>query len=74
MTYIVDRIIDDTAVCEDESGKFVEISATLLPTGVKEGDVLRPDGERYTVDRDATEARRRSVSGKISRIFDPHRQ
>lgn len=40
MKYIIDRIEGDTAVCELESGSFVDINIKALPPGVKEGDTI----------------------------------
>ena len=69
MLYIIDRIEGEFAVCEDESGKFVELPTTGLPSDLKEGDVLRRVGDSYFFEMAATDARRRAVGEKIQRVF-----
>ena len=41
MRYIIDRIEEDFAVCEnEETGEMEEIDVFLLPDGLGEGDIL----------------------------------
>ena len=53
MKYTIDRINGNMAVCEDENGDLVKLMASELPSGVKEGDILKQqDGVWY---KDETE-------------------
>ena len=40
MKYIIDRLEEGIAVCENELKKLISIPTDLLPDGLKEGDVL----------------------------------
>lgn len=54
----IDRIEDGYAVCIGEDGESRKIALPLLPKGVREGDVLRAEGEKYLLDRSETRRRR----------------
>lgn len=60
MKYIVDRIECGYAVCETENGSFSDIPLNELPK-VKAGDVLAEKNGRLTVDKSATEERRKKI-------------
>lgn len=54
----IDRIEDGYAVCVGEDGVSRKIALSLLPEGIREGDVLRAEGEQYILDRSETRRRR----------------
>ncbi|CZT57965.1 DUF3006 domain-containing protein [Solibaculum mannosilyticum] len=58
---IVDRIEENTAVCEDEQGNMQSILLTRLPAGVKEGDCLVRKEDGYLIDRQLTRRRRQEI-------------
>ena len=58
---IVDRIEENTAVCEDEQGNMQSILLTRLPAGVKEGDCLVRKEDGYLIDRQLTQRRRQEI-------------
>jgi len=37
MIYVIDRIEGNIAICEDDSGKRIEVDKSLLPSGATEG-------------------------------------
>ena len=49
MTYIVDRIEGEYAVCEDENRKMHSILVNDLPVGIKEGMMLHFENGQYTL-------------------------
>ncbi len=69
MRYIVDRILDALALCEDEEKQIVPISLDRLPHGLKEGDILQETGGVFSADPQATAARRRAMQKKLSDLF-----
>ncbi|HWK89874.1 MAG TPA: DUF3006 domain-containing protein [Longimicrobium sp.] len=63
--WVVDGIEEGIARVEEEGGRLLHLSASLLPAGVREGDVLTvgraadPDGSvrlHISIDRAATDA------------------
>ena len=69
MKFIVEAIEDGVArlECDRTAAEYVQLS--LLPEGVREGDVLSFDGEKYNLDENATAQRRKAVYDKFSRLF-----
>lgn len=49
MKYIVDRIEENYAICEDENKKMIEIELKKLPTTIKEGDVILKKDSHYII-------------------------
>lgn len=65
MKFIIDRIEQDTAVVELESGELLSLPYALLcPLQAKEGDVLR-----LSIDQEETAKRRERVSFLLKDIF-----
>ncbi len=65
MKFIIDRIEQDTAIVELESGEILSLPYALLrPLQAKEGDVLR-----LSIDQEETAKRRERVSSLIKDIF-----
>lgn len=63
MNWIIDRIEDNTAVCEAEDC-FVDIPLSALPDGVKEGDVIA-----LTIDNAQTADSRRKINDIMNKLF-----
>ncbi len=59
IVYSVDRIVGEYAVLVGESAQDISVPLSELPQGIREGNVLRYDGNSYTLD-DAEEQRRRA--------------
>lgn len=65
MKFIIDRIEQETAVVELESGEILSLPYALLrPLQAKEGDVLR-----LSIDQEETAKRRGRVSSLLKDIF-----
>lgn len=67
--YIVDRIEENIAVCENEGMTFSEINVSLLPKGVKDGDCIVEENGVYTIDVSETEKRKAEVDKLLDDIF-----
>ena len=70
MKYIIDRLEEGIAVCENELKKLISIPKDLLPDGLKEGDVLAEQEGRFLRDEQGTEARRKEMRKKLMDLFD----
>lgn len=67
-SFIVEKIENGIAVLE-KNGEMIEVSASLLPKGAKEGDILRLEGSQYIADTEATAARRKELFAKQQSLF-----
>ena len=75
MAYIIDRIENGVASCEClETGDKLEIAASNLPKGAKEGDAIRNDGAGYTIDSAFTKQRKAELSDRLDKLFKKHDQ
>ena len=70
MKYIIDRLEEGIAVCENELKKLISIPKDLLPDGLKEGDVLEEQEGRFLRDEQGPEARRKEMRKKLMDLFD----
>ena len=68
--YGVDRFEGDICVLIDMDGGVSEVEKSLLPEGVKEGDVIYLDGGYYWLEPDRTEAMREVARQLIDELFD----
>ena len=65
MKLIIDRIEGRFAVAELENGATESVPLTILPHGVREGDVIR-----ITVDKRETETRKDEISRLENELFE----
>lgn len=69
MKYSIDRIEDNVAVLEnilDKEKREVDIS--LLPKGSREGSILLFRNDKYELDLDEEEIRRKRIMEKFKRL------
>ncbi|MGN1403661.1 MAG: DUF3006 domain-containing protein [Ruminococcus sp.] len=64
---IIDRFEGDLAVLETDSG-MIQAARSLLPENAQEGDILTQTADGYTVDAEATQARREKLLARMKRI------
>jgi hypothetical protein len=69
MKFTVEQIEQGIAKCEDENKQFTHINLSLLPEGVKSGDILCFDGEKYEILTAETEKRKEKMLGLQARLF-----
>ena len=69
MKYSVDRIEENIAVCEDENGEKATFEASLLPDGVKEGDIIMQTDGVFNFLPDETAERRKKMAELQKSIF-----
>ena len=73
MRYVVDRIEEDFAVCEnEETGEMEEIDIFFLPDGLEEGDILvyDEDLDEYYIDYDEKKIRRARIEDRMEDIWE----
>ncbi len=70
MRYIIDRLEEGLAVCENELKKMITVSKDALPPEVKEGDVLEEVNGVFSRDEEGTENRRRELKKKLMDLFE----
>lgn len=69
MIYIVDRVEEGMAVCEDEQKQMHTFPLTQLPEGTREGDVLICEEGHFTLDTNAREQRAQRIRTKMRRLW-----
>ena len=73
MRYIIDRIEEDFAVCEnEETGEMEEIDVFLLPDGLDEGDILiyDEDLDEFYLDYEEKKLRKARIEDKMEDIWE----
>jgi hypothetical protein len=70
MRYTIDRITGNIAVCEDEEGNMVKLSASELPKGADEGDILFEKNGTWYKDEKESRERRRVMEEKLNRLIE----
>ena len=69
MRWIIDRLEDALAMCEDEKGEMMPIPREKLPGNAREGDVLREEDGHFSLSPKETEHRRREMKKKLMDLF-----
>ena len=73
MRFVIDRLEEDFAVCEnEETGEMEEIDVFLLPDGIDEGDILiyDEDLDEYYLDYEEKKLRRARIEDKMEDIWE----
>jgi len=67
---VIDRFESDTVVIEIEDGHTVDYPKHLLPIDAEVGDVVRIEGDHFTLDREETKKRRNEIDGLMDELFE----
>lgn len=67
---VVDRIEGDLAIVEIRKGCFENIPVDRITGHVRDGVMLVPDGDGYTVDENETKQQSGAVQARLSSLFD----
>lgn len=70
MKYVIDRIEENIAICEDENGQIVELSLEKLPLNVKEGSIIIEENSTYIIDEKATENKRKEIKKRMNNLWE----
>lgn len=69
MKYVVDRIENDIAICENiETKEILEIDLKLLPKKVKDGSVIIYEENTYKLDLKEEEKRRKEILERFNKL------
>ena len=69
MKLTVERIVEGVAVLEKEDLSHIEVEISLLPEGIREGNVLIYDGSAYSLDEEAEKEQRMRIINKQRSAF-----
>jgi len=69
MKLTVERIGTDFVILEKEDFSRVKVDISVLPSGLKEGNVLIFDGSEYRCDADAEAQARKRIIEKQRTVF-----
>ncbi len=67
--YIVDRLEEEYLVLEKETGEIIDVQKEEIPDA-KKGDVVIFENEKYTVNKEETEARKKIIAEKLRKLFE----
>lgn len=73
MRFIIDRLEEDYAICEnEETGEMEDIDVYLLPDGVEEGDILiyDEDLDEYYIDYQEKKIRKARIEDRMEDIWE----
>ncbi len=70
MKYLVERIEENVALCEDDLGKTVKLRLEELPENIREGDIIVRTENGYTIDTDETSVRRKKMAEMQKKLFN----
>ncbi|MCI9413896.1 MAG: DUF3006 domain-containing protein [Clostridiales bacterium] len=68
MFYAIDRFEEEWAVLQDDDGNGRQVKRAVLPSHVRQGDVLLETAEGYTID-EAETARRRERARRMEQLL-----
>ena len=69
MIYIVDRIEDNITVLENkETKEIIDVSLSLLPANLKEGNVLEYKDKKYILNIEEEEKRKKAILEKFNKL------
>lgn len=73
MNYYVDRIEDGFAVLDNDAGERLIACVSDLPSGIRDGSVLKrlADGS-FAIDETAENERRRALADRLQRLKNRH--
>lgn len=67
--YSVDKIENEIVIIEDiETGEIINVNLKLLPKEVKENDILKFDGNIYSIDLKEKEKRINRIREKMNKL------
>lgn len=69
MKLTVERIVEGVAVLEKEDLSHIEVEISLLPEGIREGNVLIYDGSAYSLYKEAEKEQRTRIINKQRSAF-----
>lgn len=70
MKYIIDRIENDTVICENQETKKMEsFPKNMFQENIKDGDVVVKDGDFFKIDEHDTAARKKHIEDLMKKLM-----
>lgn len=71
MYFTIDRFEGNFAVCEDrQTKKMTNVNIKDLPKGVKEGDIVKYENGKYSIDIEETERIRKKIRKAFNDLLE----
>lgn len=72
MKYIIDRIENNIAILENINTKEIsEVNINILPNNIKEGTALKYINNKYIIDKELENERKKTILEKFNRLREP---
>ena len=69
MRYSIDKIDENIVLVQDiETGEKQELEKSILPSEIKEGDILIKE-EKYIIDKEFTEKRKQDINDRFNSLI-----
>ncbi len=69
-TFSIDRFEENYAVCENQkTGEFIDIPIEELPSGCKEGSILKFENNKYVLDLKKTKTAQKEIEDLANNLF-----
>jgi hypothetical protein len=68
--FVIDRLEEEYAVCEDQEGRMFNYKITNLPKGIKEGDVINKVGGNYIINKKGTNLREKRIEETADKLWN----
>ena len=65
----IDRIEDKFAICEKDNREMIKIEIYKLPKNIKEGDVIEIINNKYIVNKQMTDERKKNINNEIENLW-----
>lgn len=69
MKYSIERIEENIVICEGDNGELLKLNPDILPRGFREGDIIEKKENKFIIDSDETEARKRKMAELQRNLF-----
>lgn len=70
ITFSIDRFEGNFAVCENtQTNKIINIEKSLLPDDCKEGDIIKFENGKYTLDVSQSKKEKEDIKNLVNSLF-----
>ena len=59
--WVIDRIESDLIICQDKNFNIMKINKSFMVGSLKEGDIIKKQGEKYILDENKTIERNNKI-------------
>lgn len=70
MKYIIDRIENNIVICENQETKKMEnFKIDQFPEGIKDGDVVILENEKFKIDKEETKTKKQEIEELMKKLM-----